>query len=297
MTHLERVRRTIDYIEKHLNDDLPVDLLAGIAAFSLWHFQRVFSAMTGQTVACYIRRRRLASAAAQLAGTRRKIVEIAWEHRFESQEAFTRAFKAMFGSTPGQYRRENTRPDEGLCMLNLTQEYLDSLYGEIAMEPVLRHMEEFKVVGMGSRFISILSPDSTSSNVIGGLWDVLFKRIGEIRNTVQGPSYGLCEMLPPGEQAHQGECFYLAGAAVDSLDDIPGGMVGRSVPESQYLCFTHTGKLDTLATTMGYIYGVWLPKSGYERGPGPDVELYDERFDPQSDTSEMDILIPVRNGA
>ncbi len=45
----------------------------------------------------YVRRRRLSVALEQLMTTKRSIVDIALDSGFESQEAFTRAFKAMFG--------------------------------------------------------------------------------------------------------------------------------------------------------------------------------------------------------
>ena len=57
--------------------------------------------------------------------------------------------------------------------------------------------------------------------------------------------------------------------------------------------FTHKGKLDTLEHTMNYIYGSWLPKSGEHLREAPDLEVYDQRIAPNSDTSELDIDIPI----
>jgi len=295
-THLERIQRAIDYIERHLHDQICIDEIAAEAAYSLWHFQRVFSAMTGETVAGYIRRRRLASALGELTTGNTPIIEIAWRHGFESQEAFTRAFKAMFGSTPGRCRREGIGAIACATRIRLTQEYLDRRYGGISMEPVIRNLGELRIVGRGAPFISILSQEANSHQVIPGLWDDLFQHIGEIRNRVDGPSYGLCEPVPAPERTHPEECYYLAGVPVASLGDIPEGMVGRTVPAGTYAVFTHVGRLDTLGRTMSYIYGSWLPNSGHEPAQAPDLELYDERFDPASDTSEMDILIPIRTG-
>lgn len=44
---------------------------------------------------------------------------------------------------------------------------------------------------------------------------------------------------------------------------------------------------------MNYIYGAWLPKSGRKLREAPDLELYDHRFNPESENSEFDIYIPV----
>jgi predicted transcriptional regulator YdeE len=41
------------------------------------------------------------------------------------------------------------------------------------------------------------------------------------------------------------------------------------------------------------IYGVWLPASGYVRTAGPELELYDERFDPRDPASVFEVYIPV----
>jgi AraC family transcriptional regulator len=94
MDHIERIQRAIDYIEEHLKDELPIESIADVAYFSMWHFQRVFGAIIGDSVKEYVRKRRLASALIELTSTDRRILEIAIDHQFESQESFTRAFKA-----------------------------------------------------------------------------------------------------------------------------------------------------------------------------------------------------------
>lgn len=71
-------------------------------------------------------------------------------------------------------------------------------------------------------------------------------------------------------------------------------MVGKVVPSSRYAVYTHKGSGESLRETYDYIYGSWLPKSGYEiNGIKYDFELYDERFD-NSPSSEMDIYIPIK---
>lgn len=38
MDHIGRIQRAVDYIEEHLKEDLPMESLAGVACFSMWHF-------------------------------------------------------------------------------------------------------------------------------------------------------------------------------------------------------------------------------------------------------------------
>ena len=66
--YVARINRVIDHIDGHLADPLDLATLAGVAHFSAWHFHRVFQAMTGETLADCVRRRRLEVAAARLLG-------------------------------------------------------------------------------------------------------------------------------------------------------------------------------------------------------------------------------------
>ncbi|MBU5442197.1 helix-turn-helix transcriptional regulator [Paenibacillus sp. MSJ-34] len=99
------IRRSIDYIEHHLEEPIDPEQVASYAGFSMYHFHRLFSKEVGTSVADYIRTRRLCHAAQLLLYSEEPIIEIALQYGFESQEAFTRAFKKMYGLPPGQYRK------------------------------------------------------------------------------------------------------------------------------------------------------------------------------------------------
>ena len=68
------------------------------------HFQRQFAAATGETVAGYIRARRLERAAMLLRDTDARVIEIALDTGFQTHAALTRAFSAHFGTCPRQFR-------------------------------------------------------------------------------------------------------------------------------------------------------------------------------------------------
>ena len=294
MDHLRQIQRAIDHIEDHLQDDLTADSIAKVAGFSKWHFQMVFSSAVGDTLKEYIRKRRLTAAVIAIGTTERRILDIALDAGFESQEAFTRAFKTMFGRTPGECRKDGIQSIMALNKPRITIEYLDHLYGGINMQPVLKFENEKKVIGIGAKFISILSPDANNYAVIGGLWGKYLPRGGEIPSRVSRSDIGVVTCLTEsGEKSHPNECFYLAGAEVKSADTVPPGMMAMTIPAGQYAVFTHKGRIDKLKMTMNYIYGSWLPKSGKKLRDAPEMELYDHRFKHDSDESELDIYIPI----
>lgn len=102
--HKEWVDKAIRYIEEHLREEIRLEDVARRAAVSIYHFHRIFQPIAGMSVTEYIRQRRLTHAAAELVRTDRRVLDIGLDYRFGTQEAFTRAFKKMFGMPPKQYR-------------------------------------------------------------------------------------------------------------------------------------------------------------------------------------------------
>jgi AraC family transcriptional regulator len=100
-----RVYRVMDYIQAHLDEDLTLEKLAGVAAFSPFHFHRVFAAITGETLSDFIRRVRLERAASGLAiMCDTSVLEIALRCGFSSAATFARAFKSHFGMSATEWR-------------------------------------------------------------------------------------------------------------------------------------------------------------------------------------------------
>ncbi|MGA2584846.1 MAG: GyrI-like domain-containing protein [Tepidisphaeraceae bacterium] len=156
------------------------------------------------------------------------------------------------------------------------------------MTPKFIELPEKKIVGLGTKFISILFPGGNSMNVIPPLWGKFMSQIGAVQHRVGQAVLGVVEPL-----SAQGEFFYIAAAEVSDFSGTPKDMLQRTIPAGRYASFTHKGKLETLRDTMRGIYSDWLPKSGCRRRKAPDLEIYDHRFAIGSDQSEFDILIPV----
>ncbi|TCZ78789.1 AraC family transcriptional regulator [Paenibacillus albiflavus] len=102
--HREDLHRTLSFIDNHLKEELTLEIISLNMAISQFHCHRLFHAYSGMTLASYIRIRRLTNAASELLTTDQRILDIALDYQFESQEAFTRAFKKMYHMTPGKYR-------------------------------------------------------------------------------------------------------------------------------------------------------------------------------------------------
>ena len=102
-----RLRRVLDYMTAHLEEDIRLEDLAGAACFSPFHFLRVFTNTMGVPPHRFLSRMRLERAKTLLSLRVTPIAEIAVACCFSSQSNFTRAFVRATGSTPQEYRRRS----------------------------------------------------------------------------------------------------------------------------------------------------------------------------------------------
>ncbi len=101
-----RMQRVFDYIDQHLDGDLNLAVLSGVAAFSKHHFHRQFSAMFEISVHRYVQLTRMKRASYRLAfGPAASITEIAMDAGYEAPDAFARAFRQRIGQAPSAFRR------------------------------------------------------------------------------------------------------------------------------------------------------------------------------------------------
>lgn len=105
MTQQQSIQKAIRYIEARLHEPLGLKDIAAEAGFSAYHFHRLFREQTGHSIGGYLRMRRLALASRRLLEEELGILDLSLSCGFESQEAFTRAFKRLYGLPPGRYRR------------------------------------------------------------------------------------------------------------------------------------------------------------------------------------------------
>lgn len=283
-----RLLKAIDYIEAHLTADLSLDLVAGAAGLSSYHFSRLFRAVTGETVTAYIRRRRLTEAARRLIDRNERLIDLAMTYGFESQAAFSRAFKRQFGVPPGAYRKARRampwacRPAFTADDFNLQEEFG-------TLEPQIVEKPAFKIVGLAGEF------SQDTNDRIPALWTAFRERHGEIESAVAGHYFGLCIGV------EDDRFTYVAAVETRDLDKVPEGLCGLEIAEQTYAVFTVplAGK-EPIGREIGranrFIWKTWLPQSGYDFARAPDFEYYDERFDPKTLSGEIDLYVPIRKG-
>lgn len=286
--YLERVRRGVDYIETKLDEDVALSAVAKAAGISQWHFQRLFKALTGETLKTYIRSRRLAASLDRLLSTDLRVLDIALAAGFESQEAFARAFKQAFGLTPQKYRGLR---DKSLFLKKprFDEQYLQQLTRNDALTPELYEQPSLRLVGLRTRFYSVDSEKNNIGEELPRLWGAFLARLPEIKSTVPGICYGVVRQ----EKADSERLEYHAAIAVTSIAALPEGLVSVEVPAGTYARFEHRGPAPRIDHTVSYAYATWLAQSAYRHTYAPDLEIYGAAYHPTHEDSVFHYAIPV----
>ena len=100
------IETVIDYIESHLDEKLDLEKVSEAVHYSKYYLHRMFTNTVGMTIHDYVQRRQLTEAAKLLVFSAKPMIEIAFLSGYESQQAFSSAFKSMYKVPPAQYRNK-----------------------------------------------------------------------------------------------------------------------------------------------------------------------------------------------
>ncbi|TCZ68830.1 hypothetical protein E0485_24155, partial [Paenibacillus albiflavus] len=96
----------------------------------------------------------------------------------------------------------------------------------------------------------------------------------------------------PGNYAPDNLGTYYTTAQVTEIGSIPQGMVSQTTPVYTYAVYTHKGEIWKIGDAYASL-NRWIDENGYKHSKGWVVELMDERFNPTSPESELEINTPI----
>ena len=204
------------------------------------HFQRQFAAYTGETVAGYIRSRRLERAAILLHDTEARIIDIAVETGFQTHAALTRAFSTHFGTAPQRFRQTGALAQVSKLparpyLLPLTSRSLLVTWDRIDMPERWLCARQTQGVRKG-RFFGDLTR--------------IHKEFADLHAEVADRSAELCTTFfnaPSGFEDLEATAHY--GALLSERTDLGWSSDWRRLDAGSYAVFPHFGPLTSLHLT------------------------------------------------
>jgi len=282
----------VNYIQKNLDNELTLEELAQQANFSSYHFHRIFSGMLGESVKELIRRLRLERAAIELRASTMSILEISLAAGYESDMAFSRAFKARAGMLPSKFRKSAQARFPCLSLSSIryvTNEHISSfepfIDKELNMKVMIKQVDEILVAYV---------PHQGPYNECGHAWDALcgtLAPMGLLGGDAKmiGVSYDDPDIVAP-ELLRYEACI-----SIDEVFSTTDEIAFKTIASGCYAVTTHIGAYEKLNETYQKFFGQWLSRSDHECADKPCFEIY--LNDPESTEPEeliTDIYLPLR---
>lgn len=260
MDWAKAISTAIEYIENNLTEDISAEDIARQVNISSFYFQKGFSLLCGYTVMEYIRSRRMALAAGELANGA-KVIDTAIKYCYDSPDSFAKAFYRFHGVAPSVVQKNPTMI-KAFAPLKITL----SLKGGYTMDYKIVKKESFIVMGTMKKFTY-----ENANTDIPKYWQQHYKN-----------GYGkyVCGMFGVNIDVSMGnnEFDYMIADAYNPSADIPEGFVTKTIPAFTWAVFPIKGALpDALQDVNKKIFSEWLPALGeYEFAAGYCIEMYDD---------------------
>lgn len=264
MEWLKKLGKAIDYIEDNLDKEISYDEAARIACCSPYYFQRVFSYVSGVSLAEYIRRRKMTQAAFELQRADSRVIDVALKYGYSSPTSFNRAFQNVHGITPTAAKLGG----------NVLQAYPSiqfkiEITGGSAMAYRIVKKPPLRIVGIR---IPLTSDMEDNLRIVPEFWKASLqgKQFLEICRLSNGEPRGI---LGISVYRNPKEIYYYIGVAANS--PAPAGMYGFEIPAATWVIFDNNGRFkEDVQSVFKRFYMEWLPFSGYQYAELPDIEVY-----------------------
>lgn len=261
MEWIERLNRSVEYIENHLSEKIDYEKVAEIANCPVYHFQRMFFYMTNISVSEYVRRRRMSLAAVDLQEAGVKVIDVALKYGYDSPTAFNRAFQSIHGIAPSLAKKENA-----ILKSYPALKFSMSVQGMEEMNFRIETKEAFQIVGISCPLSKVLEENFAR---IPHEWDTA------LENGTLSRLYGLMNNKPQGllgvNVHNEKEWKYFIAVSSKEHSD---GFEQYHIPVATWAVFSGRGTNVSLQDLERRVITEWLPTSGYEYAEIPDIEVY-----------------------
>lgn len=268
--YARRIEKTIQLIWAEPERDSNLYELADAACFSPFHFHRLYREMCGETVAKTIKRMRLHRASAQLAYDGASLKHAATSAGYGSTEAFSRAFRQLYGTTPTQWHYQFTHYEaKAMYNVEICEFKERTLLAMNHRGPYMSIGSVFETLNIWAAGEGLVGPDHLG---IGVFYD--------------DPASVALENL----NSH-------AGIVVTAKTEEPArnDISKITLAGGRHASVKHVGPYSELKKPYQWLYADWLPQSGEEPADRPCFEIYTNspHDTPQAELETL-ICVPLK---
>lgn len=281
--YIYRINKAIDYILDHLEENITVEDIAQHCYFSKYYFNRIFKAVTGESIYAFVKRLRIEKAAYLLQFSS-SITDIAYKYGFSSTH-FSTTFKKHFSMTPNQYKTKMKALSKMDSNINLsifdfyiinqdkwekvsdkiTVAYLDKMY--LMYE---RHIGDYRE----------LTP----------YWQAFRSRTSELAKN-GGKYIGISYDSPMITNIDR--CIYNMCIVLDKSTHLLDDQNYMHLDGGKYIKYSFNDSINEIHRAYQELFTIWLPNTSYELDNRKTIEIYHSNLDADGQI-KFDIYIPIK---
>ena len=271
----ELVKQSIDYIMRHLDEEISIDDVADYCHFSKYHFSRVFKAETGESIYAFIKRLKMEHSAVRLKIEKDKsITDVGFDYGYSPSNYSSKKHHVI---SPSEFRKAmNTTC--GLHPYYPDKHARFQSFEEYEKQIVIEEMEEFKVIS--ERYIgNYIELGKNWSDFIDKYKDYYKEDTLLIERSYNDPS------ITSADQCVYDICMTVnKNGAIDHVTSIQG---------HKYAVYRFAGLIQDIFGAFLGIFNIWLPNSRYEMNERYCLGIY-RTLDIEKMQVVMDLCIPIK---
>ncbi len=317
--YLSRINRVMDYIESRLGETHTLEELASVANFSRFHFHRIFTAMTGETPFQFLTRLRIEKSANLLVNNPAiTISEVAFQCGFSSLALFSRTFRQTFDASPSAWRHSGCSSGNGLKKSVSNQRKTNSNLGQTLSNDrksgtdssmyfcretktfkwrttmkLNKSMEVKQLPKMTVAYLRHTGPYQGNEKLFQNLTEELCRWAGP-RGLLAQPDMKLLVVYHDDPKVTEQDKLRLSMCLTVPGQTKVDGKIGKmEIAAGTYAVGRFEVNSQEFGEAWDWLYGTWLPQSGYQPDDGPCFEVYPEE-PKEGEKIKVDICVPVK---
>ncbi len=273
MLELECVHKVLLFIDENYNKQISIQQLEEISNYSYRNIQRIFKKIFNETIGEFKTRLKLENGHKQLIYSDKEISDISIDVGYESNQAFSKAFKIKYAYTPKEAR---------LNKLTVFTDFIQKNDTNFQKPQIEFHPEQIVKT-------RLIVTDDYENETINDLWKEIYSFSNEKIST---GFYGLIidqPLISLKVKSRYEACFAFS-IETQKKENV------KSILGRKYAKYTHLGSYSTILETYRKIYFDWIYNQTFKIDESPIVEHYQigRMNSLNSNEYKTHILIPIK---
>lgn len=304
--YVARINRVMDFVEKNMNKSVDLSVMAQVAAFSPYHFHRLFTCIVGETPNNFVNRVKLEKAAQLLQDTTLTISDISWKCGFNNLSSFSRAFKAYFEISAKELRRLDkaifikdgirfSKDCKVASKIGKIPQYINSQFCDVKLNQLIIMNAQIEIKQMPKLHL-IYCRHMGAFNKIGNAYEKLFKWAaprGLVNSTTKTVTVYHDDPSVTSIDKVRQDASILLDSNIHAEVKAEGEFCKSTVEGGKYAVGHFTIKETEFEEAWNTMCS-WLTESGYQPADGCTYEYYHNDYNEHPEHKFIvDICIPV----